>query len=64
MEELDRKGDQDDNIQSNLLGFLFMNICTDIRNTSLNIKGMPIVNDLKDAKEFSKKYGVPVHTRD
>ena len=38
--------------------------CPMILNTSLNIKGMPIVNDLKDAKEFSKKYGVPVHTRD
>ena len=38
--------------------------CPMILNTSLNIKGMPIVNDLTDAKEFSKKYGVPVHTRD
>jgi carbamoyltransferase len=29
-------------------------------NTSLNIKGQPIVNDEKDADEFTKKYGVKV----
>ena len=29
-------------------------------NTSLNIKGMPMVNDTKDGKAFTKKYGVAV----
>jgi predicted NodU family carbamoyl transferase len=33
-------------------------------NTSLNIKGQPIVNDENDAKEFEKYYGVKVHTSD
>jgi carbamoyltransferase len=29
-------------------------------NTSLNIRGMPIVNDIKDANAFQEKYGVKV----
>ena len=29
-------------------------------NTSLNIKGQPIVNDIKDAKEFEKHYNIKV----
>ena len=29
-------------------------------NTSLNIKGQPIVNDVNDGKAFTKKYGVKV----
>jgi predicted NodU family carbamoyl transferase len=29
-------------------------------NTSLNIKGKPIVNNLTDAKEFAKMYNVKV----
>jgi predicted NodU family carbamoyl transferase len=33
-------------------------------NTSLNIKGQPIVNDEKDAEDFAKHYGVKVHVRD
>ena len=33
-------------------------------NTSLNIKGQPIVNDEEDAKSFAKHYGVKVHVRD
>ena len=32
-------------------------------NTSLNIKGEPIVNDEKDAARFEKKYGVKVCVR-
>ena len=29
-------------------------------NTSLNIKGQPMVNTWEDAKEWSKTYNVPV----
>jgi carbamoyltransferase len=29
-------------------------------NTSLNIKGEPMVNDYADAVRWQKKYGVPV----
>jgi predicted NodU family carbamoyl transferase len=29
-------------------------------NTSLNIKGQPIVNDREDGRAFTKKYGVKV----
>ena len=35
--------------------------CPMILNTSLNIKGQPIVNDENDADEFTKKYGVKVY---
>ena len=38
--------------------------CPMVLNTSLNIKGMPIVNDEKDAADFEEKYNVPVYTRD
>jgi len=34
--------------------------CPMILNTSLNIKGQPIVNNEKHAKEFTNKYGVKV----
>jgi carbamoyltransferase len=35
--------------------------CPMLLNTSLNIKGKPMVNDEKDAEEFSKKYGIKVY---
>ena len=38
--------------------------CPMVLNTSLNIKGMPIVNDEKDAADFEEKYNVPVYTKD
>jgi carbamoyltransferase len=38
--------------------------CPMLLNTSLNIKGQPIVNDEYDAKMFAEKYSVPVHTRE
>ena len=38
--------------------------CPILVNTSLNIKGMPIVNDEKDAEDFSKHYGISVFTTD
>lgn len=38
--------------------------CPMLVNTSLNIKGKPIVNDEKDAIEFSQYYGVKVFTSD
>jgi len=34
--------------------------CPMLLNTSLNIKGMPMVNDLEDALDFEKYYGVKV----
>ena len=34
--------------------------CPMLLNTSLNIKGMPMVNDTKDGKAFTDKYGVKV----
>lgn len=34
--------------------------CPMLLNTSLNIKGMPMVNDLEDARAFEKHYGVKV----
>ena len=37
--------------------------CPILLNTSLNIKGKPIVNDLTDAEEFAKMYNVKVMTR-
>jgi carbamoyltransferase len=38
--------------------------CPMLVNTSLNIKGQPIVNDVTDAEEFSKHYGIKVFTTD
>lgn len=38
--------------------------CPMLLNTSLNIKGQPIVNDVADAEAFAEHYGVPVHTSD
>ena len=34
--------------------------CPMLLNTSLNIKGKPMVNDLTDAQEFAKMYNVKV----
>jgi|TARA_B100000085_G_scaffold181049_1_gene165275 carbamoyltransferase len=34
--------------------------CPALLNTSLNIKGQPMVNDAQDAKAFEKEYGVEV----
>ena len=34
--------------------------CPMLLNTSLNIKGKPIVNTLEDAEEFARKYNVAV----
>jgi carbamoyltransferase len=38
--------------------------CPMLVNTSLNIKGQPIVNNVHDAFEFSERYGIAVHTSD
>ena len=37
--------------------------CPMVLNTSLNIKGQPIVNDEKDAKDFENRYRVKVFTK-
>jgi carbamoyltransferase len=34
--------------------------CPMLLNTSLNIKGKPMVNDLADSKDFERQYGVKV----
>ena len=34
--------------------------CPVLLNTSLNIKGQPMVNDEQDARKFERKYGVKV----
>ncbi len=36
--------------------------CPMLLNTSLNIKGQPIVNDIADAKAWSDTYGLPIFT--
>jgi carbamoyltransferase len=36
--------------------------CPLLLNTSLNIKGQPIVNTVQDAQDFEKHYGVKVYT--
>jgi len=38
--------------------------CPVVLNTSLNIKGQPIVNTEKEAEEFAEHYKVPVHVRE
>ena len=37
--------------------------CPMLLNTSLNIKGKPMVNNEQDAKDWTNKYGVPVLTK-
>ena len=36
--------------------------CPMLLNTSLNVKGEPMVNDAEDAARFERLYGVPVLT--
>jgi len=38
--------------------------CPMLLNTSLNIKGQPLVNDEKDANDFTNLYGLKVHIKD
>jgi carbamoyltransferase len=38
--------------------------CPMLLNTSLNIKGHPIVNDEHDAEMFTRQYGITVHTKE
>ena len=47
-----------------LLEFYKKTGCPMLVNTSLNIKGQPIVNDEADAAAFEAYYGVKVHTHD
>jgi len=37
--------------------------CPMLLNTSLNVKGKPMVNNVAHAKEFTRTYGVPVLTK-
>jgi carbamoyltransferase len=36
--------------------------CPMLLNTSLNIRGEPMINDIKDAQRFEKEYGVKVYS--
>jgi carbamoyltransferase len=47
-----------------LKAFMARTGCPMLVNTSLNIKGQPIVNDVHDAFEFAERYGIEVHTSD
>lgn len=47
-----------------LTAFMTDTGCPMLVNTSLNIKGQPIVNDVEDAKLFANHYGITVHTSD
>ena len=38
--------------------------CPIVLNTSLNVKGQPIVNTIEDAEAFTKHYNIRVHTSD
>ena len=38
--------------------------CPMLVNTSLNIKGQPLVNTESDAEAFTAEYGIPVFCRD
>lgn len=38
--------------------------CPMLLNTSLNVKGQPIVNDENDARQFADFYNIPVYTKD
>jgi carbamoyltransferase len=50
----------DSGIRQLLEEWLTLTGCPMLLNTSLNIRGEPMVNDLNDAKRFEKKYGVKV----
>lgn len=54
---------QHPDLYSLLFRFYQLTGCPMLLNTSLNIKGMPIVNNKYDAKEFEDKYGVRVKTK-
>ena len=43
-----------------LVAFKDQTGCPMLLNTSLNIKGKPIVNTVKDGQDFAKKYGIKV----
>lgn len=47
----------------NLLSAWYLDTgCPMLLNTSLNIKGMPMVNTCKDADDFEQKYGIKVYS--
>tara|TARA_R110002020_G_scaffold167173_2_gene355397 strand:+ start:684 stop:2174 length:1491 start_codon:yes stop_codon:yes gene_type:complete len=54
--------DDNPNFYELINGFYKKTGCPMVLNTSLNIKGQPIVNTYTDGIEFSKKYGVKVYS--
>jgi len=52
--------EQNENIYNLLKGFYLKTGCPILLNTSLNIKGQPLVDTWEDALRFAKTYGVKV----
>ena len=50
------------NVRSLLLMWEYYTGCPMLLNTSLNIRGEPMVNDFADALRFEKEYGIKVYT--
>jgi carbamoyltransferase len=53
-------GQDGSGIRELLEKWFVMTGCPMLLNTSLNIRGEPMVNDRKDADRFEQKYGVKV----
>ena len=55
--------DDDSGIRKLLRRWYNLTGCPMLLNTSLNIRGEPIVNDMADAERFEREYGVKVFTK-
>lgn len=53
--------DQNPRMYDVLVEFDRLTGCPMLLNTSLNIRGEPLVNDWQDARDFSRRYDVPVY---
>jgi carbamoyltransferase len=52
--------DSNSGLRDLLEKWFVMTGCPMLVNTSLNIRGEPLVNNLQDAQRFERRYGVPV----
>lgn len=55
------RSDQNPDMYKVLSEFERLTGCPMLLNTSLNIRGEPLVNDWQDARDFAMKYNVPVY---